>query len=407
MSAEILSVGSELLRGETVDTNSSYLSAQLSLLGIPVQAVTQIGDNQSNLVEALRHAWQRSSLILTTGGLGPTQDDLTREAIAEMLGEQIRVDPVLEQEMRAMFARWGRPMPPHNIKQATLIPSARSIPNPRGTAPGWWIEKEGRTILVMPGPPSEMERMWRKEILPRLIQENRAQAVAARTIKTFGLAEAEVSELASPLFVSTDLELGIYAKPDGIHLRLIARSPHREEAERRIQQGEAEASRIFAGHIWGVDDETLEDALGALLISSKLTLATMESCTGGLLAATISNAEKGHVFYKGGLVIHPDELIEAFGISPDLIAQYGTSSAEAARAMAATARKRLRASVGIGISGIINPENPEQNEVFIAVEDGERQQIYHRNYPQHLSEARRRATIAALFQLRQLLLLSH
>jgi len=405
VNAEIVSIGNELLRGEIVDTNASYLASQLSLLGIALRSITQVGDDKEELVEALKQAWERSQFVLTTGGLGPTQDDLTREAIAGMLGEELNVDPALEQELRAMFVRWGREMPPHNIKQATLIPSAQGIPNPRGTAPGWWIERGEKTMLVLPGPPSEMERMWKKEILPRLLQQNKGQAVASRTVKTFGVAEAEVSELASPLFASAGLELGIYAKPDGIHLRLIARASEQEEAEKRVWSGEAKLKEIFAGHIWGSDDDTLEGAIGAFLIDKGLTLATMESCTGGLLAATINDAEESHACYRGGLVISSAHMEQTSGIDVRLVAQYGIASEEVAGAMSAAARRLFGADIGIGVTGLIGASNLEDNTVFITVEDEQRKQTYQRNYPQRLSDARRRATIAALFQLRQLLLL--
>ena len=166
--AELLSVGTELLRGEIVDTNAAFIASQLPLLGFELQRLTTVGDNLDYLSEVLKQALSRAALVIASGGLGPTQDDLTREAIAAALGEKMIVDPELEKNLRAMFTRIGREMPPHNIKQATLIPSAKALPNPRGTAPGWWVDKDGKVIVTLPGPPREMTPMWLNEVVPRL-----------------------------------------------------------------------------------------------------------------------------------------------------------------------------------------------------------------------------------------------
>ena len=191
MKGEILSVGTKMLLGHLVDTNAPYLAQTLSELGVDVYYVSQIGDNQDRLVQALRRGWDRSDLIVITGGLGPTGDDLTREAIAELLGEQMAVQPDLEADLRAFFARRNRPMPEHNVKQATLIPSARAISNPIGTAPGWWVERDGHVIVAMPGVPVEMKRMWGQEALPRLGKLAGGQVIFSRTLKTLGIGESQ------------------------------------------------------------------------------------------------------------------------------------------------------------------------------------------------------------------------
>src|SRR3990170_8546676 len=168
MQAELISIGTELLLGEILDTNAQYLAARLPPLGIDLYYMSKVGDNLERLAEVIGRAWGRSDLVITTGGLGPTEDDLTREAIARVLGEEPAVDPELERALREFFARRGVAMPERNVKQAMLIPSARAIPNPRGTAPGWWVGKNGHIIVAMPGPPAEMERMWEAEVAPRL-----------------------------------------------------------------------------------------------------------------------------------------------------------------------------------------------------------------------------------------------
>ncbi|MEE8385597.1 MAG: competence/damage-inducible protein A, partial [Dehalococcoidia bacterium] len=168
MKAELVSIGTELLLGEILDTNAQYLAARLPPLGIDLYYTSKVGDNLERLTEVIERAWSRSDLVITTGGLGPTEDDLTREAIARVLGEEMTVDPALERQLREFFARRGVTMPERNVKQASLIASSRALPNPRGTAPGWWVERRGCIIVAMPGPPVEMGRMWEQEVAPEL-----------------------------------------------------------------------------------------------------------------------------------------------------------------------------------------------------------------------------------------------
>jgi nicotinamide-nucleotide amidase len=407
VNAEIISIGTELLLGEVTDTNAVYLAGQLPLLGIDLHRVTLVGDNLERLSEAFSRAWEHCDIILATGGLGPTEDDLTREAIAQMLGEELRSSPELEEELRAIFARMGRAMPPHNIKQATLIPSAQAIPNPRGTAPGWWIEKGKKIMVAMPGPPGEMQRMWEKEVMPRLQERLQKEVILFRTLKSFGFSEAEVDEMASPLFSLANPEIGIYAKPDGIHLRLIARAQKREEAEKLIARGEAQLRAIFAHHIWGTDSDTLEGVVGALLASKDLTLATMESCTGGLLATTLTDVPGSSVYYKGGFVAYSNEAKIALEVDARLIDQHGAVSPEVAEAMAEAARLRLEADIGVGITGVAGPDKLEGKPpgiAYIAICDSRGKRSIKGNYPPRRPEVKRLATAHTLFLLRQRLL---
>ncbi len=407
MNAEIISIGTELLMGEITDTNAAYLASQLPLVGIDLHRGTLVGDNRQKLVEAFHQAWKCSDIILSTGGLGPTEDDLTREAIAEMLGEKLEVSPPLEQELRAIFARMGQAMPPHNIKQATLIPSAQAIPNPRGTAPGWWVRKEAKIIVAMPGPPWEMQRMWEKEVMLRLQERPQKEVILSRTLKSYGLSEAKVDEMVSPLFHSANPMLGIYAKPDGIHLRLIAKAPDHKGAEKIIARGEAQLREILTNHFWGTDNDTLEGVIGSLLVSKELTLATMESCTGGLLANTLTDVPGSSAYYKGGFIAYSNELKVALGVDAQLIKQYGAVSPEVAEAMAQAARKRLEADIGVGITGVAGPDKLEEKPpgmVYVAICDSRGTKSLKGSYPPRREEVKRRATIAALFTLRQRLL---
>jgi len=406
MNAELFSIGTELLLGEIIDTNTSYLAAQLPLLGIDLHRVTLVGDNRKRLSEALYQACNRSDIILATGGLGPTEDDITREVIAEMLDEELRVSPTLEQELRDTFTRMGWKMHPNNIKQATLIPSAQSIPNPRGTAPGWWVEKENKIIIAMPGPPWEMQHMWVNEIIPRLKQKFQKEFILTRTLKTFGLSESEVDDKVSTLFTSTNPELGVYAKFDGIHLRLISRASTQKKAEEMITQSETRLREILAEHIWGFDNDTLEDIVAALLAKKGLTIATMESFTGNLLANTLTEVLQTSNYYKGGFVACSNETKIALGVDAQLIVQYGAVSAEAAEAMAIAARQSLGADIGIGITGGTGSDRIVGNSpslVYIAILDDRGKWIRDLNFLSQFQQ-KHRTTATALFGLRKRLL---
>ncbi len=326
MKAEIISIGTELLLGDITDTNSAYLASQLPLLGLDLNFISMVGDNQNRLIETLKQAWQRSDIIITTGGLGPTQDDITREAIAEFLGEKLTVDYALVQKFEELFRYFKREMPPSNIKQATVIPSAEIVPNPRGTAPGWWVESDNRIIITMPGPPREMELMWTKEIMPRLQQRSSGAVIVSKTLKTFGLTEAEVDERASPFLPSTNPTLATYAKIDGIYLRITAKAQTEDKAQKLINQREGDIRAILNDYIWGADSETLESIVGNLLSSKKLTLATMESYTGGSLANIITNVPGSSKYFAGGLVAYSEASRAAFGLDPQCISRYGTVS---------------------------------------------------------------------------------
>src|SRR6266480_2628503 len=231
MRAEILSIGTELLLGQIVDTNANYLAQQLPPLGLDLFYVSQIGDNLPRLAAAFQHGLDRSDVIITSGGLGPTEDDLTREAIAQVMGEQLEVQPDLEAELRAFFVRRGRTMPARNVKQATTIPSGTYLPNPVGTAPGWWVERGGKVIVSMPGVPHEMHKMWAEQAQPRLAKLITGGMIVSRLLKLVGIGESHAEEALGELTRSTNPTLATYAKSDGIHLRLTAKTTTRSDAE--------------------------------------------------------------------------------------------------------------------------------------------------------------------------------
>jgi nicotinamide-nucleotide amidase len=407
MKAEIISIGTEILLGELLDTNANYLAARLPALGIDLYWMTQAGDNLGRLSDAFRRAWERSDLTLATGGLGPTEDDVTREAIAAALDEPLSVQPELEAQLRAFFASRGLIMPERNVKQAALIPSARAIPNPRGTAPGWWVEREGRILVAMPGPPPELERMWEMEVAPRLAALAGGGVIVSRTLKTAGIGEGAVDEMVSPLLKSTNPTIGVYAKADGVHLRLTAKAATSDEARRLIAPLEDEARRILGQAIWGADDDTLEGVVGALLKERGLTLATMESCTGGLLASTITDAAGSSAYFKGGFVSYTAEMKVALGVDAGLVARHGVVSAEVAQDMARACRQRLGADLGVGITGVAGPDSLEgkpAGTIHIGLDDGAAPQAMSYVFAQGRAAVKRRAVTTALALLRRALL---
>ena len=407
MKAEIISIGTELLLGEITDTNSAYLAGQLPLLGLDIHFMSTVGDNQHRLVDILQQAWQRSDIIIATGGLGPTQDDITREAVAELFNEEITIDQALVTKFRELFSYYKIDMPPSNIRQAGVIPSAQVIPNPRGTAPGWWVERDKRIIITMPGPPREMQLMWTKEVLPKLQQRTQGTVILSRTLKIFDLTEAKVDELVSSFLSATNPTLATYAKVDGIYLRITAKAQVASEAQRLIDQREADIRAILGDNIWGVDYDSLEGIVGALLTAKGLSLATVESSTGGLLANVITNVPGSSKYFTGGLITYADKAKTAFGLDAELVSQYGAVSAQAAEAMATIAREKLGATIGVGLTGVTGPAEVEGKPVgtiFVGIDDGQHRKGIAKNYPGNRLQVKQRAVTSALFELRRVLL---
>lgn len=346
MKAEIISIGTEIMLGEITDTNASYLASRLPALGIELYRVTQVSDDIGMLVQVMQHAWQRSDIILTTGGLGPTGDDLTREAVAEMFGEVPELVPELERDLRARFGRMSIDMPSTNLKQVTLIPSARAITNRAGTAPGWWVEKEGKHLIIMPGPPREMQLMWKEEVVPNLPASNGA-IILPHTLKTYGLNEGEVGQRVADMMTMTNPTLGIYAKPEGIHLRLAARAANIDEARRMILEKETILRERIGDYIWSTDDKTLEETIGTLLIETGKTLSVIEDYSGGWLAASLNDIPGSDSFFRGAVIAPSAEAAVHLGIDPDVISLYGPASRETGIALAEAVRRYFKTDFGI------------------------------------------------------------
>ncbi|HEU5288820.1 MAG TPA: CinA family nicotinamide mononucleotide deamidase-related protein [Candidatus Limnocylindria bacterium] len=300
MRAEILSIGTELLLGQILDTNAQYLAQRLAALGIDLLYVSTVGDNLTRCTQTVERAFARSDLVICTGGLGPTEDDLTREAIAAALGEEPVVDAGLERTLREWFAGRGHPMPERNRKQAWLIPSARAIPNPNGTAPGWDVRKDGRRIVSMPGVPREMTHMWEHHVEPTLI----AGAVLRwRTLKLLGIGESSVEEALAELVRSTAPTVATYAKNDGVHVRITDKATDAATADARIAAMERTIRDRLDRYVWGTDDETLGTVIGTALVSRGWRLATAESLSAGDVARTLADAPNATAWLAYGVVM--------------------------------------------------------------------------------------------------------
>lgn len=393
--------------GQITDTNASWLAQQLPTLGIDLYWVSAVGDNLGRLSEVLARALDRSDLVICTGGLGPTEDDLTREAIAAVLGEDIFQDPDLEADLRAMFARRGGSMPERNLKQATLTASTTALPNPRGTAPGWWSERGGHVIVAMPGVPHEMRYMWETQVVPRLRDRLGGIIIHSRLLKVIGLGESAAEERIRDLLHTGNPTIGTYAKEDGIHLRLTAKADSPEAAQQMVADLEVKVRAELGSHVYGVDDERLEGLVGQLLLERGLSLATMESCTGGLVANVLTNEPGSSAYFKGGLVSYTNEAKIAFGVPAAVIERHGAVSQETALEMASAARQRLDASVGLSVTGVAGPselEGKPAGTVHIGIDVQGTRRAISPFYPVVRLQMKRLTMLAALDLVRRTLL---
>ena len=406
MKAEIISIGTELLLGEITDLNAAYLASQLPLLGLDLYYISTVGDNKQRLIETLRHACSRSDIVLTTGGLGPTEDDITREAIADLCKETITIDQPLVDQFKETFKKLNMEMPESNIKQASVIPSCQIIPNPRGTAPGWWVEHEGHVIIAMPGPPNEMQPMWTDIVAPRIREKYCDAVIHCSTIKTFGLSESKLGEITRSYLLAKNPTVGIYAKPDGVHLRVAAKAPSMEEAKNLVGKTVDELRALCREYIWGMGNDTLEGLVASVFTKNNLNLATMEIDTGGTLANLLTNTPESNRFYRCGIVTNHNELQSDFGINRDIIRQYGSVSPQTASEVAAAVRSRYGTTVGMGLIAVLGPTNSDikPGTVIISINTSTHNYTFTRTPPGNRVQIKYKAAIAALFELRNFVL---
>ncbi|MCL4424786.1 MAG: competence/damage-inducible protein A [Firmicutes bacterium] len=373
MIVEILSVGTELLLGETINTNAAYLGQLLSENGFNVYHQVTVGDNEARLEAALRQALARADVIVVSGGLGPTEDDLTRETAARVLGVPLELDETILKEIEEFFRRRGSRMSENNRRQAMVPRGALAIHNRKGTAPGLIMREKERVLVLLPGPPFELRPMVEEVVLPHLHGLFPQGAVLVRRIlKIGGMGESHVAERVGELFSLANPTVAPYAKPGEVHLRLAARAPDREKALALIAPVEQEIRHRLAKHIFGEDNATLEGVVGDLLRRNGLSLAVAESCTGGgVMARLTSVAGSSEYLLLGAVTYALATKVALLGIPEATALETGGVSPEVALAMAKGARRLSRASVGIATTGYAGPTGGTEEDpvgtVYLAV----------------------------------------
>jgi len=356
--AEVLAVGTELLLGETSDSNSAELAGSLAEHGVDVYWSQRVGDNPGRLREALERALERSELVILTGGLGPTDDDLTREAVAAAAGERMALDAELEAWLRRRFAAFERSMPERNLRQAMRIPSAEALPNPIGTAPGWLVRlsrPEGeRTIVTLPGPPREMRRMWQREAVPRLTFP--ASALYVRTFKTHGIGESDVAERLGALTEGASPSVATYAKRDGVHVRVAAKATDRDAARELAANAEREVAARLGDAVWGRDDDELPELVLGRLRARGERLAVVECGSAGALAEVLGGLPDAQESVEGAVIAWTPDSMATLGVATDLLARLPAAASDVAAALALGVRALFDVDYGVAVGPAIPDE---------------------------------------------------
>ena len=369
MDAEIIAIGSELLTPQKLDTNSLYLTDQLNALGVEVVRKAVVGDDRQRLTETIHGAMERSQVVVLTGGLGPTEDDLTRDSVASALGRQLVFNQEICDQIAERFRRFGRVMAEINKRQAYLVSGAEVLVNPRGTAPGQWISNNGLTVILLPGPPSELKAMFERECLPRLEKLLPPQAIRGRFYRTIGMTESDLDQLIAPVYTRyTNPATTILAVSGEIHIHLRARCTDAAQAEALLKEVADQIEPLLGDRIYSTNGDTLEAVVGALLRQRGARLSVAESATGGLLGGRITNVPGSSDYFLGGFLTYTDEMkTELLGVPAALLREHTAVSEPVAQAMAQGAQTRTHSDYAVSITGYAGPEGPQPGLVFIGL----------------------------------------
>lgn len=385
MKAEIIAVGSELLTPDRIDTNSLFLTEELNKLGIEVLRKTIVGDNRELLAEAFRDALNRVPVVIASGGLGPTEDDLTRETVAELLGRRLQRDDAVVRAIEARFRSFKREMPAVNLRQAMVPEGAEVLENPRGTAPGLWLEDKGRMVALLPGPPRELKPLFLEQVKPRLERQASAIRMFHRELRVTGLGESHVEERIRPIYTRyLQVNTTILATPGEVQVHLRRWTDDPVEANATLDEIVRGFELALGDRIFAQAATPLEEVIAQLLIDHRSTIAAAESCTGGLLAERLTRIPGSSNYFLGGAVCYSNELKTAWAdVPPEMIAAKGAVSSEVATAMAEGIRRRVGSTLGIGITGIAGPGGGSEEKpvgtvhVAVAAPLGTKERLIH------------------------------
>jgi len=412
INAEIIAVGSELLTPKRIDTNSLYLTEQLNDLGIEVTTKYVVGDDRGRLMETVRNAVNRSQIVILSGGLGPTEDDVTRDAVAEAVGRNLIFHADIAQELEARFLKMFRQMPEINRRQAFLLEGAERLSNDRGTAPGQWIEHGGAWIMLLPGPPHELKSMFSRECLPRLEARVPHQAIETLVFRVAGMSESDLDQTISPVYKRYENPVTtVLAHAGDIQVHLRARCATRSEAAALLSEVGGQVEALLGDRIYSRNSSSLEETVGLLLKESHTTVATAESMTGGGLADRLSSVPGSSNWFTAGFVTYTKRMkAQLLGVAQDTLDRFGAVSRETAEAMAQAVREKTGASYSVSITGNAGPsrdgEEAPVGMVYIGISDGRGTEVFERQFLGDRPRVRSFAAQMALDVLRRRILAS-
>ncbi|HEV3253649.1 MAG TPA: competence/damage-inducible protein A [Candidatus Acidoferrales bacterium] len=407
MKAEIIAVGSELLTPDRVDTNSLFLTARLNQLGIEVTRKTVVGDDLAPLRNAFDEAAKRAELIIASGGLGPTEDDRTRDAVADLLGRKLARDPAVMSKIEARFRQLGRRMSEVNARQAMVPEGATVLENDRGTAPGLWLESSGRIVILLPGPPHELKAMFSAQVEPRLARLATGVRLVARELRVAGMGESDVDQRIAPIYTRHgDVQTTILTAPGEIQIHLRIWSKDIPAAERQLQGIQESIVLALGEAVFTTAGESMEEVVARELTMHHATIATAESCTGGLLAERLTRISGSSAYFLGGVVSYSNTLKSAWvDVPAEIIESRGAVSSEVAVALADGIRRRTGATLGVGITGVAGPTGgtPEKpvGTVHVAIADASGSKERGVHYPGERDRIRWQASQTAMDLVRR------
>jgi len=373
LSAEIIAIGSELLTPRFQDTNSLYLTEQLNAVGIPVVMKTIVGDDEHYLEDAIRHSLARTPILIAIGGLGPTEDDVTRKVVGRVLQRQLVLNDEILAKLQRRFKARGVEMPANNARQALVLAGSEILENHNGTAPGLWITAEKNHVILLPGPPSELKPLFETSCMPRLQEMAGGMALARCVFRTAGLPESILDARIASIYTKyKNPETTVLAKPGQVEVRLTAHGKNREEAERLLKELGDQIEQELGDFIFARTEHSLEEVVGIYLATKNATISTAESCTGGMVAERLTNVPGSSRYFMSGVICYSNESkMELAGIPPLLLEMQGAVSIEVARGLAEGIRARAGTTIGVGVTGIAGPAggSPEKpvGTVYIAV----------------------------------------